>query len=328
MERAIRFLLAFLLVFSSGTPKMVEEGQVYLTVSSIDFSLVGESENIYVGTAPIERIHWSSEDPSIVSVEKGVLTANGVGKTVIHADYGSQHWQCQAGCLAKDEASLAALDHDILVAPKRLPPVTDYNPVPYFSDTAIVGDSISFIFYQNEQMSNQLGHPLFLSRGGSSINGFVKHYYNLTFRGQNTSVEQAVADSGKKKVFIMLGQNDLGYMTIEETLDNYRLMIENIRSLSPNVEIIIESCCLMYGDYVYHNEGNEKIQEFNQALPALAEELGCGFVDVFAYTEDHTLRLPPMYSLDQGIHMNYDGCYVWGQILSAYAEQQEMYQNK
>ena len=44
-------------------------GDLFLTVSSINFSVVGESEDIYVGTAPREEIAWTSADESVITVE-------------------------------------------------------------------------------------------------------------------------------------------------------------------------------------------------------------------------------------------------------------------
>lgn len=62
--------------------------EVFLTVSQILFGTVGESEYIYAGSVPLEEVAWESEDPQIIAVEKGVLTAVGVGSTRIHATFG------------------------------------------------------------------------------------------------------------------------------------------------------------------------------------------------------------------------------------------------
>ena len=58
----------------AAQPKM-QEGSLFLKVSSITFSLVGESDDIYLGLIPREEVTWESEDPAVVSVENGVLTA-------------------------------------------------------------------------------------------------------------------------------------------------------------------------------------------------------------------------------------------------------------
>ena len=59
------------------------EGNLFLKVSAITFSVVGETDDIYLGVIPREEVTWESDDPSIVAVENGVLTATGVGTTTI-----------------------------------------------------------------------------------------------------------------------------------------------------------------------------------------------------------------------------------------------------
>ena len=70
----------------------------FLKVSSITFSLVGACEDFYLGVIPRELVTWESENPSVVSVENGVLTANGVGTTTIRATYADRQATCTAGC--------------------------------------------------------------------------------------------------------------------------------------------------------------------------------------------------------------------------------------
>ena len=59
------------------------EDHLFLKVSAITFSVVGESENIYLGMVSPELVTWESDDPNVVSVENGVLTANGVSEDKI-----------------------------------------------------------------------------------------------------------------------------------------------------------------------------------------------------------------------------------------------------
>lgn len=61
----------------------VLEGGLFLKVSSITFSLVGESDDIYLGVIPRELLTWESDAPEIIAVDNGVLTAKGVGSATI-----------------------------------------------------------------------------------------------------------------------------------------------------------------------------------------------------------------------------------------------------
>ncbi len=312
-------------VETTAAPVVFEEnGFLYLTVSKITFTLAGESEDIYIGTIPREEVTWVSNDESIATFQDGVLTAVGAGETTVYAECGSQKIECTVGCLAQTEEELAEVDMKIIRSPKRYPPnVTNTEPA-YYQDAAIIGDSIGYIMFQWHSKLGGLGTPLFLCRGGTSINGFVRNYKKIYYKGAETALEDALADSGVKKAFVMLGQNDLGYMTVEKTMETWGLFLERIRSKNPDIEIYIQSCIPEWKDNDSPNTQNEKIDQHNILLEEFAAENGCHFIDLGQYAEDHANKLPTEYSMDKGIHMNETGCKMWIQVLQAYAEYQEL----
>ena len=91
---ALGLCAAALPASAEGTDASVLEGSLFLKVSSITFSLVGECEDIYLGVIPRELVTWESENPSVVSVENGVLTANGSDTDITFA--GSDWSECKA----------------------------------------------------------------------------------------------------------------------------------------------------------------------------------------------------------------------------------------
>lgn len=303
------------------------EGELYLNVSGITFSLVGESENIYCGTVPAELVTWHSDDESVITAENGVLTAVGVGSTTVHGEYDGVAVSCPAGCLAETREELEALDSETLRSPKRLPPMTENPPLEYFDEAALVGDSISYILFQYESLTDQLGHPMFLVRSGTSLNGLVRYYKNVHFRGQDTPIEDAAHLSGMKKLLIMLGQNDLGYRTIEDTMGSWDIMLERILEKSPDMEIIIQSCVQEWFPDNGDNAKNEKIDTYNGLLEEYAAEHGYRYWDIQKYVVDHTGRMATIYSLDKGIHLNQEGCIVWMHVLNHYAQMELLEEN-
>ena len=202
---------------TAETEPTVMEGDLFLKASSVTFSLVGEQEDIYLGVIPRELVSWESDDPSVVSVENGVLTATGVGTTTVRASYADRSVSCTVGCLAETEEALLQLDTDILCAPKRLPPEVDLEePCTYFDNSAIVGDSITFIMFQWESKSNCLGDMLFLARGGTSLNGIVHRFSNIYYKGTEANLEDAIQQSGVERVYFLLGSNDHVLPTVEK----------------------------------------------------------------------------------------------------------------
>lgn len=301
---------------------------LFLKVSSITFSLVGESDDIYLGLVPREDVTWESEDPAIVSVENGVLTATGVGTTVIRATYGETQAVCTARCLAATQEELDSLDFEILSAPKRLPPEVDLTePCTDFDNAAIVGDSITYFLFQWESKTNYLGEMLFLARGGVSMNGFVQRSKNIYYQGREMNLEKAIAKSQVERVYFLMGSNDVTSKTQRpHVFENWSIMLERIREASPDVEIVLMSNIPLCDTEPESRENDEliatrngRVEEYNATLKQFAEENDCMYLDLCYYVQDHCNRMPAIYS--QGsYHMNETGCLNWMKILRYYAQ--------
>lgn len=308
------------------TAPQILEGNLFLKVSSVTFSLVGESEDIYLGVIPRELVTWESDDPSVVSVENGVLTATGVGTTTIRAVYADRQVECTAGCLAATQEELDSLGFEVLCQPKRLPPEVDLEePCTYFDNAAIVGDSITYFLFQWENKTNYLGDILFLARGGVSMHGFVRHSKNIYYKGKEMHLEKAIAQSDVERVYFLMGSNDISASTQRDyVFDNWNTMLERIRKKSPDVEIVLISNIPLYGDEQECRQTrflnyNTMIEEYNAKLKQFAEDNGCMFMDLNYYVKDHCGRMPKIYN--QGsYHMNEAGCLNWMKILRYYAQ--------
>lgn len=312
---------------AAETEPAVVEGNLYLKSPSVTLSVVGEQEDIYLGLIPRELVTWESDDPSIVSVEGGVLTANGVGTTTIHASYGDRSVSCKVGCLAQTEEELLKLDTDVICAPKRQPPEIDLKEAcTYFDKSAIVGDSITYIMFQWESQTNYLGNMLFLTRGGTSLNGFVRRFKNIFYQGAEMNLEDAIQASGVERVYFLIGSNDIGDPEQKRMyFDNWDIMVGRIREKCPNIEIILISNLPQY-DYggrpeimqPYIRTYNATMVEYNEKLRQYASENGCGYLDLSYYVEDHFGRMAKIYGQDN-YHLNMDGCFTWMKVLRYYA---------
>ena len=307
-------------------PAAPEEYPLYLTVSAITFSIVGESEDIYLGLAPRELVTWESDDPAVVSVEDGVLTATGVGTTTVRATYNGNEIAVTAGCLAQTQEELDALPFDTLSTPKRIIPEVDLSvPCDLFDDAALVGDSIGYMMVRVENEGDYLGGITFLTRGGASMNGFVQRFYNLFWQGNEVYLEDAVADSQAKRAYILVGSNDIGDDAQRQVyLENWSIMLDRIREKCPGIEIVIISNIpqYAYADAAYGTnflKYNRNIAEYNGKLRDLAAENGCMYLDVYSYFQDHCDKMPRAYNLD-GFHPNDDGYRVMMQVLRYYAQ--------
>lgn len=296
--------------------------EVFLTVAEITFSVVGESESVYAGSAPLEMVEWESDDPDVVSVEDGVLTAVGVGTTKVRAKYGDQVVECTAGCLAENHGELMKLPDGVIQQPKRIAPEVDFDPTQFFGDAVLIGDSVSHNMMVHELTTGLLGHPTILARKNVGVFNFVTYRLNPSYRGEEHPVEDIIPMTGAKKVFFLLGMNDIGYQTPQELTERYSVLIDRVREKAPKVDIYLQTCLPRYTSNNRFTGFNETIDEFNRQMTEMALERGCRVLDLAAYIEDHGNSMAKAYTLDYEAHLNYEGSVAWMNLLRAYAYSQ------
>lgn len=301
-------------------------GELYLTVSKLTFSVVGESEDVYCGSLPRDVIIWESSDESVALVDNGVVTAVGVGNATVTAQFRDQKMECVIGCLANDQEELNSLPEGVLHEPKKIPPVGDGQPCHFFDDAGVIGDSVSYSLVLWAAQTGEMGTATFLVRGGNGIAGYVNRYKTINYQGLEMTIEDAVEMSGAKKLFIMIGVNDLGFMTVEETMDYFRIMMDRILERCPDVDVYLESLLPVWEDGIQGTK-NADVNAYNVLLEQYAQEKGFHYVEVASYIMDHTGGMAKPYCADSSTHMNYEGIDAWMQALKLYAQTQGFEEN-
>lgn len=204
----------------------------------------------------------------------------------------------------------------------ELPEVSG-DPTDFFSDAAFLGDSISYSLFVYQNKTGELGSPKFLVRGKLGLQNTLQKVLKVYYQGVEMTPWEALAASGAKKVFIMLGTNDIGYYGIDETMDRWVLFVEKIRELSPDMEIYIQSLTPMWTESQQKLLNNEYIDLYNQRLEAFANDNDCHFVNIAPYFKDSTNGLAQKYSGDRYVHMCEEGVSAWVTVLKAYAAEQQ-----
>lgn len=197
------------------------------------------------------------------------------------------------------------------------------DPTDFFSDAAFIGDSISYSLFVYQNKTGELGNPLFLVRGKLGLQNTLRGTLKIYYQGKEMTPWEALAASGAKKVFIMLGTNDIGYYGIDETMDRWVTFVGNIRELCPDIQIYIQSLTPMWTESEQKLLNNENIDLYNQRLEEFANENDCHFVNIAPYFKDSTNGLAVTYSGDRYVHMREEGVSAWVTLLKAYAAEQE-----
>ena len=191
----------------------------------------------------------------------------------------------------------------------------------YFDDVVFVGDSISTGLSYYEAANDVLGKAQFLTSVSLSATNALwdvsEKSVHPRYNGQKMKVEQAVPLTGAKKVYIMLGMNDIISVGVDKSVQNFTTLCNKILQNAPDVQIYVESVTPRTNQGAKSDGGvlnNKNITLYNKKLSALCQERGWYFVNVAEVMFDSTGYFNKSYCSDpngMGMHFNYTGCKAW-----------------
>lgn len=288
-------------------------------VESLGFDHKGQQAVLSVGD---EEAEWYSDDVTVALVHEGTVIAMGPGETTVHAVCGGREATIQIRCTADPAEPKPILAPAILRSPQRRPPEVTEDVSGYFDDVVFMGDSTSYSLYKWEIQNDVLGDAEFLARGSVSIfsllNGSKKYFHE----GVEKSPEDAIRDTGRGKLYVMLGVNDVPRIGTEETMKLWEELLDRILEKSPDLEVYIQSLTPIrvkeQGEPYFTNE---EFDRYNRALEAFALENGFHYVPIAHYFKDNENGLVLEYSYDK-VHANEAGNAVWAQAIREYVAQE------
>lgn len=195
----------------------------------------------------------------------------------------------------------------------------------YFNDCVFIGDSVSLKLKMYCAATGALGASQFLAAGSlSSVNALwevsdssVHPYYN----GVKMKLEDSVPKTGAKKMYIMLGMNEIGSYGIDSAIANITTLIDRIQASAGGIHVYIQSMTPIAKRSTLLNPNGlcpANIQLYNQRLLALCQSRGWSFVDVASVMYDENGYLKESYCSDldsMGIHFTNEGCAAWVEYL-------------
>lgn len=177
----------------------------------------------------------------------------------------------------------------------------------YFDGAVFLGDSRTEGFYLYSGLKT--GQYLY------AVGATVESVFSKPVWGEGASkvpLLDALAQLDCRRVYLMLGVNELGWSKIENFHDQYALVIDRIRKDHPEAEIALQSIlpvsARQEAKKTYVN--NRRIAEYNQVIAALAEEKNCAFINVAEAVTGEDGCLPADLNFD-GVHLNSAGCRIW-----------------
>ncbi len=191
----------------------------------------------------------------------------------------------------------------------------------YFDDAVFVGDSISLKLNYYNAANNALGKAKFLTAGSLSATNALWDVSDSSvhprYNGKKMKIEDSIAQMKVKKVYIMLGMNDICFVGEEQSLKNYQTLCSNIKKKSPNVVFYIQSVTprsAMTSTSTVTALTNARITAYNKQLSAICQQKGWYFINVASVMFDSKGNLKSEYCSDpqsMGMHFTNEGCQAW-----------------
>jgi lysophospholipase L1-like esterase len=198
-----------------------------------------------------------------------------------------------------------------------------FDVAKFFSETVFLGDSVTMGLRNYCSLYPDALHGAkFLCAGSYAVRHAVgevggQYIISITYQGQKMRPEDALAAMGAKRVFIMLGLNDIG-ISVDLALQNWAILLRNLRNKCPDMEIYIQSGTpILIGGEV-GGVNNKNMNRYNTLLEQFCKDNNVNFVNVAEALKDDQGGLKAEYCSDDYCHMTYAGVRVWIDYLKNY----------
>jgi len=196
---------------------------------------------------------------------------------------------------------------------ESLPP--DARPIVF------AGDSIT----QQLRMKELFPEHLVLNRGIASDgtanfpNAEPPHYRGLVNR-----YEDSILDANPRLLFILIGTNDVGMKTIDQSYweQNLESMIDRVQKDIPDCRIVLQTIPPSGPPYARVATFNAGAKKYNERLKALAERKKLPIIDLWELFANEEGILPSKFTGD-GLHLNRTAHELWAKAAKPYFPEKE-----
>ena len=135
-------------------------------------------------------------------------------------------------------------------------------------------------------------------------------------KGEKITILEDLKTKNIDTIYIMLGINELGWVYSNIFIQKYEELINKIKEIKPNCEIIVQSIIPVTktksdSDSIYNNN---RIKEYNALIKEMANRKGIQYINLGPALVDENGNLPENASPD-GIHLNKEYCLKWLECL-------------
>lgn len=188
----------------------------------------------------------------------------------------------------------------------------------YFSDALFIGDSRTVGMYEYGGLEDIT--TFYASTGLTVFKVFDAEIVEVPGQRKKISVEEALKQNQFKKIYIMMGINEMGTGTVETFTERYQEVVDHLLELQPDAIVYIQGILKVttersnQGDYI----NNEGIAARNDALAELADNERIFYLDANPLICDDTGGMESSYTFD-GVHLKAQYIDIWKDYLKEHA---------
>lgn len=191
----------------------------------------------------------------------------------------------------------------------------------YFDDAVFIGDSRT----RSLQLYANWEHTTFLADTGLTIYSVLDKKLTPSTMTTKTTVTDYLTEHQFKKIYLMLGINEIGTGTAESFCRSYGEVLETLRELQPDAIIYLQAILHISerkdNEHTYIN--NAAIIERNEALQSLVDNEHIFWLDSNPVICDENGYLIDSYTFD-GVHLQAKYVYLWTDYLKQHAIRQDV----
>lgn len=167
----------------------------------------------------------------------------------------------------------------------------------YLTDTVFIGDSIfeGFTFYGLADHSNVL------SKVGVGTRNVLE--MDLTADGKDYTFDEFILKQNPKRVYIMLGLNDINMISEKQYNDYYIDIIKTVQRIAPEADVVLTSITPIRKMSFSTPERIEKYNAISKEIAKKTEKVY--YLSLFEYLSVNGI-LATKYSAQDGIHFSFD----------------------
>ena len=174
----------------------------------------------------------------------------------------------------------------------------------YLDDAVFIGDSVSlklknYVTVKRKTEAGFFGKAQFLAAGsmgsGNALKPLGTSSIHPLYNGKKALLEDNVAAMGAKKVYIMLGANDLALYGIDGSVENMSKLLARIQEKSPDAKLFVQSATPIIKEQQMTTLNNPNLSAYDAKLAEMCKKNGYYYIDVASVMRNSDGNLIPEY---------------------------------